>query len=94
MAIITNDWTGTEYFKVNDFNHIECYVGNAKQSMYYYCFVMGFKPYAYKGPETGNKDSVSYVLRKNQIYTDGFFQKSLGYDCGYHNKYNNQTPRR
>ena len=68
MAIITNDWTGTEYFKVNDFNHIECYVGNAKQSMYYYCFVMDFKPYAYKGPETGNKDSVSYVLRKNQIY--------------------------
>ena len=42
MAIITNDWTGTEYFKVNDFNHIECYTGNAKQSMHYYCFVMGF----------------------------------------------------
>jgi len=68
MAIITNDWTGTEYFKVNDFNHIECYVGNAKQSMYYYCLVMGFKPYAYKGPETGNKDSVSYVIKKNNIY--------------------------
>ena len=68
MAIITNDWTGTEYFKVNDFNHIECYTGNAKQSMYYYCFVMGFSPYAYRGPETGNKDSVSYVLKKNKIF--------------------------
>ena len=68
MAIITNDWTGTEYFKVNDFNHIECYVGNAKQSMYYYCLVMGFQPFSYKGPETGNKDSVSYVLKKNNIY--------------------------
>ena len=64
MSIITNDWTGTEYFKVNDFNHIECYVGNAKQSMYYYCFLMGFQPFAYKGPETGNKDFVSYVLKK------------------------------
>ena len=68
MAIITNDWTGTEYFKVNDFNHIECYTGNAKQSMHYYCFVMGFSPYAYRGPETGNKDSVSYVLKKNRIF--------------------------
>ena len=68
MAVITNDWTGTEYFKINDFNHLECFVGNAKQSMYYYCLVMGFKPYAYKGPETGYKDSVSYVIKKNQIY--------------------------
>ena len=68
MAIITNDWTGTEYFKVNDFNHIECYVGNAKQSMYYYSLVLGFMPYAYCGPETGCKDSVSYVLKKNQIF--------------------------
>ena len=68
MATITNEWTGTEYFKVNDFNHIECYVGNAKQSMYYYCLVMGFEPFAYKGPETGNKDSVSYVIKKNKIY--------------------------
>ena len=23
MATITNEWTGTEYFKVNDFNHLE-----------------------------------------------------------------------
>jgi len=68
MATITNDWTGVEYFKVNDFNHIECYVGNAKQSMYYYCLVMGFVPYAYKGPETGCKESVSYVLKNNQIF--------------------------
>ena len=68
MAIITNDWTGTEYFKINDFNHIECYVGNAKQSIYYYCNILGFEPYAYKGPETGSKDSVSYVLKNNRIY--------------------------
>ena len=67
MSVITNDWTGTEYFKINDFSHIECFVGNAKQSMYYYCYAMGLKPIAYKGPETGCKDSVSYVLNKNKI---------------------------
>tara|TARA_B100000965_G_C19602604_1_gene763710 strand:- start:269 stop:1384 length:1116 start_codon:yes stop_codon:yes gene_type:complete len=68
MSLITNKWIGTEYFKVFDFHHIECFVGNAKQSLYYYCLVMGFKPFAYKGPETGNKDFSSYVLKKNKIY--------------------------
>jgi 4-hydroxyphenylpyruvate dioxygenase len=68
MALITNKWTGQEYFKIYDFNHIELYVGNAKQSLYYYCLVMGFMPFAYRGPETGSKDYVSYVVKKNQIY--------------------------
>ena len=54
-------WTN-EYFKIYDFSHIECYVGNARQSLYYYCLVMGFKVFAYKGPETGCKEKVSYVL--------------------------------
>ena len=67
MSLITDKWIGTEYFKIYDFNHIECYVGNAKQSLYYYCLVMGFKVIAYKGPETGNKDSSSYVLKNNRI---------------------------
>ena len=68
MTLITNKWLGTEYFKIYDFNHIEFYVGNAKQSLYYYCLVMGFKLVAYKGPETGNKDFSSYVLKNNHIY--------------------------
>ena len=68
MSLITDKWTGTEYFNIYDFSHIECYVGNAKQSLYYYCLVMGFKPFAYKGPETGNKDFSSYVLKKNKIF--------------------------
>ena len=68
MSLITDKWIGSEYFKIYDFHHIECYVGNAKQSLYYYCLVMGFTPFAYKGPETGNKDFSSYVLKKNQIF--------------------------
>ena len=67
MALITNKWTGKEHFNIYDFSHIELYVGNAKQTLYYYCLVMGFKVYAYKGPETGTKDYVSYVLKKNKI---------------------------
>ena len=68
MTLITDKWIGNEYFKIYDFSHIECYVGNARQSLYYYCLVMGFRPYAYKGPETGNKDYSSYVLKNNKIF--------------------------
>jgi 4-hydroxyphenylpyruvate dioxygenase len=48
-------------------DHIELIVGNAKQSAYYYMNAWGFKPHAFKGLETGNKESVSYVLRQDKI---------------------------
>ena len=48
-------------------DHIELIVGNAKQSAYYYMQAWGFKPHAFKGLETGSKDSVSYVLRQDKI---------------------------
>ncbi|MCH1575927.1 MAG: 4-hydroxyphenylpyruvate dioxygenase [Flavobacteriales bacterium] len=48
-------------------DHIELIVGNAKQSAYYYMQAWGFKPHAFKGLETGNKESVSYVLRQDKI---------------------------
>lgn len=46
---------------------VELYVGNAKQSAYYYMHAWGFQPLAYKGLETGSKDSVSYVLQQDKI---------------------------
>jgi len=48
-------------------DHIEFYVGNAKQSALYYINVFGFKPLAYSGPETGAMDKVSYVLQQNKL---------------------------
>ena len=48
-------------------DHIELIVGNAKQSAFYYMTAWGFQPYAYKGLETGSKDSVSYVLKQGKI---------------------------
>ena len=53
---------------VLDFKYIEFYVGNAKQAAYFYRSVLGFDGYAYSGPETGNKEFVSYVLKQNKIY--------------------------
>ncbi|MFM8318951.1 MAG: 4-hydroxyphenylpyruvate dioxygenase, partial [Bacteroidota bacterium] len=46
-------------------DHLELYVGNAKQSAYYYQAAFGFELIAYAGPETGLKDRASYVLQQN-----------------------------
>jgi 4-hydroxyphenylpyruvate dioxygenase len=54
-------------FPINGTDHIEFYVGNAKQSALYYQAAMGFQWVAYMGPETGVRDRVSYVLQQNKI---------------------------
>lgn len=48
-------------------DHVEFYVGNAKQAAYYYQSAFGYKLVAYAGPETGIKDKVSYVLQQGKI---------------------------
>lgn len=48
-------------------DHIEFYVGNAKQSAHFYENAFGFELIAYAGPETGVKDRASYVLRQGKI---------------------------
>ena len=48
-------------------DHVEIIVGNAKQAAYYYMSAWGFQPLAYKGLETGSKDSVSYAIRQDKI---------------------------
>ena len=48
-------------------DYIELYVGNAKQAAHFYKTAFGFQSFAYKGLETGNRDSVSYVLKQDKI---------------------------
>lgn len=48
-------------------DYIEFYVGNAKQSAHFYKTAFGFQSLAYKGLETGSRDSVSYVLVQDKI---------------------------
>jgi catechol 2,3-dioxygenase-like lactoylglutathione lyase family enzyme len=45
-------------------DHLELYVGNAKQSAYFYEHAFGFTRTAYAGPETGVRDRASYVLEQ------------------------------
>ena len=65
MGFITDEWKGTEFFKIHDFHHIEYLVGNAKQAVHFYKTAFGFHIAAYCGPETGVKTHVSYVLKNN-----------------------------
>jgi 4-hydroxyphenylpyruvate dioxygenase len=48
-------------------DHVELYVGNAKQAAHYYMSAWGFQPLAYSGLETGKKDRVSYVVQQGKI---------------------------
>ena len=48
-------------------DHVQLWVGNAKQSAYYYEHAFGFHRHAYAGPETGVRDRASYVLRQGEV---------------------------
>lgn len=48
-------------------DYVEFYVGNAKQAAHFYKTAFGFQSFAYRGLETGSKDSVSYVLTQDKI---------------------------
>jgi 4-hydroxyphenylpyruvate dioxygenase len=56
-----------DFLPINGTDYVEFYVGNAKQSSYYYRAAFGMQLVAYAGPETGQRDRVSYVLQQNKI---------------------------
>lgn len=57
----------TDFLPLNGTDHIEFWVGNAKQASYYYQHAFGFQLVAYAGPETGVRDRASYVLQQGKI---------------------------
>ncbi|HLW76265.1 MAG TPA: 4-hydroxyphenylpyruvate dioxygenase [Bryobacteraceae bacterium] len=52
---------------MNGTDHVEFYVGNARQAAHYYRSAFGMKLTAYSGPETGVRDRSSYVLEQEKI---------------------------
>lgn len=59
--------TTEDFLPLNGTDHVEFYVGNAKQSAYYYQSAWGYELVAYAGPETGVRDRASYVLQQGKI---------------------------
>ena len=56
-----------DFLPLKGIDHVEFWVGNAKQSAHYFRALWGFTPVAYAGLETGVRDRISYVLRRNDI---------------------------
>ncbi|HET9430381.1 MAG TPA: 4-hydroxyphenylpyruvate dioxygenase [Chitinophagaceae bacterium] len=59
--------TLTDFLPLQGTDHVEFYVGNAKQAAHYYISAFGFQPLAYAGPETGIMDRASYAVRQNKL---------------------------
>jgi 4-hydroxyphenylpyruvate dioxygenase len=57
----------TDHMPLDGWDHVELWVGNAKQAAYWYAHALGFEPVAYAGPETGVRDRASYVLSQGEI---------------------------
>lgn len=58
---------GQDFLPLKGIDHIEFYVGNAKQSAYFYRSAFGFKLTGYAGLETGLRDRASYVLEQGKV---------------------------
>ena len=59
--------TAPDFLPLQGTDYVEFYVGNAKQAAHFYKTAFGFQSLAYSGPETGNKEKVSYVVRSNKL---------------------------
>ena len=56
-----------DFLPLQGTDYVEFYVGNAKQAAHFYKTAFGFQSLAYAGPETGQKDRVSYAIRQNKL---------------------------
>ncbi|HEV2444670.1 MAG TPA: VOC family protein, partial [Candidatus Sulfopaludibacter sp.] len=58
---------GQDFLPLKGTDHLEFYVGNARQAAYYYRTAFGMSLVAYAGPETGRRDRASYVVQQGKI---------------------------
>ena len=56
-----------DFLPLRGTDHVEFYVGNARQAAYFYRAAFGMSLVAYAGPETGQRDRASYVLQQGKV---------------------------
>ncbi len=56
-----------DFLPLRGTDHVEFFVGNARQAAYFYRAAFGMKLVAYAGPETGRRDRASYVLQQGKV---------------------------
>lgn len=63
----THKSSSTDFLPLKGTDHVEFYVGNARQAAYFYRAAFGMSLVAYAGPETGQRDHSSYVLQQGKV---------------------------
>jgi 4-hydroxyphenylpyruvate dioxygenase len=58
---------GVDPLAIDAFDHIHIFADSAKQSAFLLANRFGFTPWAYRGPETGWRDSVSLVVKQGEV---------------------------
>jgi 4-hydroxyphenylpyruvate dioxygenase len=54
-------------FPIKSFSHLEWWVGNAYQGAHFLRMILGFEIVGYRGPETGHRETASYLLEQGDI---------------------------
>ncbi len=57
----------SDFLPLKGTDHVEFFVGNARQAAYFYRAAFGMSLVAYAGPETGQRDRASYVLQQGKV---------------------------
>ncbi|MDQ1698686.1 MAG: 4-hydroxyphenylpyruvate dioxygenase [Frankiaceae bacterium] len=73
-----------EDFPVEGIDHVHFVVGNAKQAAHFYSTAFGMTVTAYRGPETGSRDTASYVLEAGAARFVLTGEVHAGTDAGRH----------
>src|SRR3954471_8072155 len=56
-----------DFMPLHGIDHVELWVGNAKQAAYFFTRAYGFTEIAYSGLETGVRDRTSHVLAQGRV---------------------------
>ena len=59
--------TGTDPLALIDVDHVRFYVGNAKQSAFFYASAFGFQVEQIRDLTTGSRESAQYLLTQGNI---------------------------
>src|SRR5258708_12300759 len=66
-TLTQNESKTPDFLPLKGTDHVEFYVGNARQAAYFYRAAFGMSLVAYSGPETGQRDRASYVVQQGKI---------------------------
>ncbi len=66
-TLTRNATQSADFLPLKGTDHVEFFVGNARQSAHYYRTAFGMPLVAYAGPETGQRDHASYVLQQGKV---------------------------